>query len=1312
MPVFNNVLAGAAGQGAGYEIERSLRFNSEDSSKLYRTATAGNRQRFTLSWWMKRCVINESNRRIFGKSTGSQQFSIMHDANGRFYLYFNLDSPSDTSSIVFAPQYRDPNAWAHYVLAFDSTQGTDSNRIKFYYNGVQVTNFEGAPNWPTQNASFKWNNASDTYYIGGIGTYHINAYLAEIHHVDGEQLDCTSFGEFDEDTGVWNPIKYNGTYGTNGFYLDFADNSSTTSGSNSGIGKDVSGNGNYWDSSNISPKNNVDGFNFDSTSTPFTDVGTGLSVTNINSTSTVTATSNSFNLTNVADFTYTNNPSNDNYLRFATSQEVPTSYTIDYYYRLDSNSQPSNATVINIGNERIRDYGSQTGRTIRLRDTDNVHTDYNYSVSANSWNHVRVTPTGIWLNGSQINSSPRNIGGTNGALTIGSYSSSASFIMNGQVGPVRISPSNLGAPPAYGLAANSDGTLTTQSVANSGCDSLIDSPTNYEANSGNNGGNYATWNRLLVASQNNVTNGNLDLAHAASQGWTGNNQGSNYQMVVGTMGMTTGKWYWEVTLGTMTNASIGLMGSASGHNYYPGYSANGVTSSWGWGSNATNYNTSDLTVASTPTSYAAGDTLGFAYDADNGYLYCHKNGTYLNSGNPAAGTGYHVSGYTGTQYFCAGKLGSTAQINLVLNAGQRPFLYTPPTGFKSVCTQNLNDPLIANGSNHFDVSLWPGNSGTTTISGLNFSPDWVWLKSRSTATYAILQDTVRGYDKAIYLGGNSGLSAEATITDSVTSFNTDGYTLGSRSIINYTGRTYVGWAWDGGDLVTTSDTTNYNQTQTWSNDITTSNGWTTDRDGTKAFDSNTQLISGASNTWAQTDTTGGTVTWTPNGYTIDTADVIYVKAISSSDRLTVVGSSSTQNNIAPGTVNGVSNVYTVPTTLGTVNSLSVTNPSGLAGFSGIEVGGKILIDPGVIPAGSLNSSLYDQSQRWRNYLTSDIGWHSSYPVSAAFNGVFDGGGGAATNGSNGTVTFSPPAAITVTSMELSVYSTVTVTFPDGTTTTVNGVASNDAYRTVSLPAGFNFTGSNSITLTSSGYVYIERIRINGKELVDDDVTVTNVPSVNTTARANPTAGFSIATFNTPSPSAEFTYDHGLNAAPEFVIHKFTGTNSNWYTYHASLGQPFMNLNDTSSKGSNQFTTAPTSSVFTYPAGLIVGPDEPMVAYSFTSVEGYSAFGSYEGNASADGRYVWTGFRPAFLLTKWADSVDQWQIHDTTRSPDNVAKEILVPNTATAEQDYEYSEIDILSNGFKVRTPNQNVNAASTYIYAAFAENPFKYARAR
>ena len=247
--------ASSAGGGAVEGPIKSVRFNSEDTTNLNRTFAAGNRQTFTLSWWMKRCVIDESNKRIFGKSTGSEQFSIMHDSTGRLYTYFNLDSPTDVSTQTFVPQYRDPSAWAHYVLAFDTTQSTDSDRIKFYYNGVQVTDFNGTPNWPTQNASFKWNNASDTYYIGGISSYYINAYLADMYHVDGQQLDCTSFGSFDTNN-VWRPKSFTGTYGTNGFHLFDFQNEST-------IGHDSSGNENDWTANNLEDvtsnnTNNVD----------------------------------------------------------------------------------------------------------------------------------------------------------------------------------------------------------------------------------------------------------------------------------------------------------------------------------------------------------------------------------------------------------------------------------------------------------------------------------------------------------------------------------------------------------------------------------------------------------------------------------------------------------------------------------------------------------------------------------------------------------------------------------------------------------------------------------------------------------------------------------------------------------------------------------------------------------------------------------------------------------------------------------------------------------------------------------------------
>ena len=224
-------------------------------------------------------------------------------------------------------------------------------------------------------------------------------------------------------------------------------------------------------------------------------------------------------------------------------------------------------------------------------------------------------------------------------------------------------------------------------------------------------------------------------------------------------------------------------------------------------------------------------------------------------------------------------------------------------------------------------------------------------------------------------------------------------------------------------------------------------------------------------------------------------------------------------------------------------------------------------------------------------------------------------------------------------------------------------------------------------------------------------TVSNTDGSQTSqVRVNQTAGFSIATFNTPNPSATFTYGHGLNAAPEFVIHKFL-YGSNWYTYHAGLGQPFINLNDASTPGSNQFTTAPTSSVFTYPAGLIVGPDLQIVAYSFTSVAGYSMFGAYDGNSSSDGPFIYTGFRPAWLLIRRSNGSANWYLVDSTRDPDNTVNLYLKPNASSAEIDTSSegtkNYIDFLSNGFKLRGTEISTNASQEYIYAAFAENPFQ-----
>lgn len=258
MSLFHDpALLGSSGSGAtAYQIARSLRFNSGDNSRLdLQLGSNGNRQTFTLSWWMKRCNIGSSNARIFGVATGTNQFSIMHESNGRFYCYFNLDSLTDTSELTYNVALKDPSAWYHCVMAFDTTQSTDSDRIKFWLNGVfQNDTSEGGggmatSNWPLQNASFKWNqeysSSGATYRIGGIPSFYTNTYLTEIYSIDGQALQASDFGEYNDDN-IWVPKKYEGTFGTTGFYLDFSDPTSTTT-----IAQDKSGNGNNFTTNGI-----------------------------------------------------------------------------------------------------------------------------------------------------------------------------------------------------------------------------------------------------------------------------------------------------------------------------------------------------------------------------------------------------------------------------------------------------------------------------------------------------------------------------------------------------------------------------------------------------------------------------------------------------------------------------------------------------------------------------------------------------------------------------------------------------------------------------------------------------------------------------------------------------------------------------------------------------------------------------------------------------------------------------------------------------------------------------------------------------
>ena len=225
----------------GYDVDNSLRFNKGSSDNLTRTPSSqSDLQKSTFSFWLKRSTLGE--QLIF--STGSPDTS-----GSLFEIYFDggdsIHVETASPSLVTNRKFRDVSAWYHIVVAVDTTQGTDTNRVKIYVNGVQETSFS-LEQYPSQNANLNFNK-TNVHYIGVLdptyGTY-FDGYMAEVVEIDGQQLDPTSFGEFDEDSGIWKPIDVSGlTFGTNGFYLDFE---------NSGaLGADVSGNTNNFTVNNL-----------------------------------------------------------------------------------------------------------------------------------------------------------------------------------------------------------------------------------------------------------------------------------------------------------------------------------------------------------------------------------------------------------------------------------------------------------------------------------------------------------------------------------------------------------------------------------------------------------------------------------------------------------------------------------------------------------------------------------------------------------------------------------------------------------------------------------------------------------------------------------------------------------------------------------------------------------------------------------------------------------------------------------------------------------------------------------------------------
>ena len=267
MGFYDAIRVGASGAAdSAYTVDRSLRFNDGDSAKLNRTfGTNSSNTTKTLSFWIKRGNLG-SYQTIFGTTSSGYIESRLQFTNTDELQFVDRDSSSGVTDVnkVTTRKFRDVGAWYHIVFALNSTDGTAEDRVKIYVNGVRETSFSTSTN-PSSSYSFSFYRSSVDNFIGANNASDFfDGYLTEINFSDGQALDQSSFGETNSDTGQWNPKKYVGSYGTNGFYLNFSDNSGTTA---TTLGKDSSGNGNNFTPNNFSVSAGLGNDSFEDTPT-------------------------------------------------------------------------------------------------------------------------------------------------------------------------------------------------------------------------------------------------------------------------------------------------------------------------------------------------------------------------------------------------------------------------------------------------------------------------------------------------------------------------------------------------------------------------------------------------------------------------------------------------------------------------------------------------------------------------------------------------------------------------------------------------------------------------------------------------------------------------------------------------------------------------------------------------------------------------------------------------------------------------------------------------------------------------------------
>jgi len=744
--------------------------------------------------------------------------------------YFGLtyaNSPSSLVNVMTAQAFRDPSAWYHLMVVYDSTSATSTitgsatDRVRLYVNGIQVTAFS-ATSGPSQNAAVNINSASAVLNIGRRNTAtpngYFDGYLAEVNFIDGQALTPSSSGAYDTN-GVWQPKKYTGTYGTNGFYLPFSSGFNTTqtyAGSFNGSSQFLSvassaslsaGTGDFTVEANIY-------FN----ALPSASGYQGIFENQI---ATTAATSDKFwcGLYNSSG-TYQLGIGQHNTANRAYAVWTPTVGTW-YHVALVRQSGTTlvfvngvqqtvtNSTVLNGANF------SQNGASFGAASNTGAPAYFNgYISNARYVVGSAVYTTGFTPPSANLTAVTNTQWLTLQNSTIIDNSTAARTITNN--GSLSVS---LQYPFQYTLASvgsdysgnSNNWTLNNinYTILGTTYDSMIDSPTVSADGTAYGRGNYPTWNPLDKDSGYSISNGNLTLvASSASRAKTN-------------MAIPAGKWYLEIKINDLNNGgTVGVipqnkpLGRSGGSNDI-GTDSNeyGI---FVQSANGNKYNNSSRTAYGG--ALATGDVIMIALDfsgADGSKaIYFGLNGNWANGSGSWNQTWATASAafntISGSNYVvAAGQGGGTTQ-SLNINYGQQPFSYTPPTGFNALNTYNLPSASIPAGNKHFDVSLWTGTNiaASRTITGLNFAPNLIWSKARNQAYSNQLWDIVRGTGKELV---SNSTAAEVTNNQYgyISAFNSDGFTASPGSVdngfFNQSGATYAAWQWKGGGTGVTNN---------------------------------------------------------------------------------------------------------------------------------------------------------------------------------------------------------------------------------------------------------------------------------------------------------------------------------------------------------------------------------------------------------------------------------------------------------------------------------------------------------------------------